>query len=70
MQLPIGAEDAFDGVVDLVKMKAIYWDETNMGMTFMEKEIPADMQELCEEWREHMVEAAAEADEELIGKIP
>ncbi|MFZ2311297.1 MAG: elongation factor G, partial [Methylobacter sp.] len=68
MQLPIGAEDAFDGVVDLIKMKAIYWDETNMGMTFMEKEIPADMQKLCEEWREHMVEAAAEADEELLGK--
>ncbi len=68
MQLPIGAEDAFDGVVDLIKMKAIYWDETNMGMTFMEKDIPADMQKLCEGWREHMVEAAAEADEELLGK--
>jgi len=68
MQLPIGAEDAFDGVVDLIKMKAIYWDETNMGMTFMEKEIPANMQKLCEGWREHMVEAAAEADEELLGK--
>jgi elongation factor G len=68
MQLPIGAEDTFDGVVDLIKMKAIYWDESNMGMTFMEKEIPVDMQKLCEEWREHMVEAAAEADEELLGK--
>jgi elongation factor G len=68
MQLPIGAEDAFEGVVDLIKMKAIYWDETNMGMTFMEKDIPADMQELCGEWRMHMVEAAAEADEELLDK--
>jgi elongation factor G len=68
MQLPIGAEDAFEGVVDLIKMKAIYWDETNMGMTFMEKEIPADMQKLCEEWRGHMMEAAAEADEELLEK--
>lgn len=68
MQLPIGAEDAFEGVVDLIKMKAIYWDETNMGMTFMEKEIPSDMQEFCEEWRAHMVEAAAEADEELLDK--
>ncbi|WP_027159765.1 elongation factor G [Methylobacter luteus] len=68
MQLPIGAEDAFEGVVDLVKMKAIYWDEANMGMTFQEKDIPADMQELCEEWREHMIEAAAEANEELMEK--
>lgn len=68
MQLPIGAEDAFEGVVDLVKMKAIYWDEVNMGMTFQEKDVPADMQELCAEWREHMVEAAAEANEELMEK--
>ncbi len=68
MQLPVGAEDAFEGVVDLVKMKAIYWDEANMGMTFQEKDIPADMQELCEEWREHMIEAAAEASEELMEK--
>lgn len=68
MQLPIGAEDAFEGVIDLVKMKAIYWDEANMGMTFQEKDIPADMQELCEAWREHMIEAAAEASEELMEK--
>jgi len=68
MQLPIGAEDSFSGVVDLVKMKAIYWDETNLGMTFVEKEIPADMQELCEKWRENLVEAAAEANEELMEK--
>lgn len=68
MQLPIGAEDAFEGVVDLVKMKAIYWDEANMGMTFWEKDIPVNMRELCEKWREHMVEAAAEASEELMEK--
>ncbi|MCX7069030.1 MAG: elongation factor G [Methylococcales bacterium] len=68
MQMPIGAEDGFEGVVDLVKMKAIYWDESNMGMTFQEKEIPVDMQVLCETWRELIVEAAAEADERLTEK--
>jgi elongation factor G len=68
MQLPIGAEDGFEGVVDLVKMKAIYWDETNMGMTFKERDIPGDMLELCNEWREHMVEASAEANEDLLEK--
>jgi len=68
MQMPIGAEDGFEGVVDLIKMKAIYWDESNMGMTFKEREIPADMLELCKEWREHMVEAAAEGDEGLLEK--
>ncbi len=68
MQLPIGAEDGFEGVVDLVKMKSIYWDEANMGMTFQEKEIPSVMQSLCQEWRERIVEAAAEASEELTEK--
>jgi len=68
MQLPIGAEDSFSGVVDLVKMKALYWNEANLGMTFEEKEIPVDMQDLCEKWREHMTEAAAEANEELMEK--
>ncbi|MGR9101043.1 MAG: elongation factor G [Gammaproteobacteria bacterium] len=68
MQLAIGAEENFKGVVDLVKMKAIYWDETNMGMTFDERDIPEDMLGLCNEWREHMVEAAAEANEELMEK--
>jgi len=68
MQLPIGAEDSFSGVVDLVKMKAIYWNEANLGMTFQEKEIPVDMQDLCEKWRERMIEAAAEANEELMEK--
>lgn len=68
MQLPIGAEDGFEGIVDLIKMKAIYWDEANMGMTFKEKEIPADMLESCKEWREYMVEASAEASEDLLEK--
>jgi elongation factor G len=68
MQLPIGAEERFEGVVDLLKMKAIYWDETNMGMTFEEREIPDNMLAECMEWREHMIEAAAEANEELTGK--
>ena len=68
MQLPIGAEDHFEGVVDLVKMKAIYWDEANMGMTFREMDIPADMFPRCNEWREHLIEAAADANEELMGK--
>ncbi len=68
MQLPIGAEDGFEGVVDLIKMKAIYWDEANMGMTFKEEEIPADMLGLCQEWREYMVEASAEASEDLLEK--
>ena len=68
MQLPIGVEDSFSGVVDLVKMKAIYWNDANLGMTFEEKEIPVDMLALCEQWREHMMEAAADASEELMEK--
>ena len=68
MQLPIGAEDGFEGVVDLIKMKAIYWDDSNMGMSFQEKEIPVAMQSLCEKWREGIVEAAAEASEEFTEK--
>jgi len=68
MQLPIGAEDRFKGVVDLVKMKAIYWNEENMGMTFEERDIPADMLADCETYREQMVEAAAEANETLMEK--
>ena len=66
VQLPIGAEDKFEGVVDLIKMKAIYWDNENMGLTFQEKDIPADMQADCGKWREQMVEAAAEASEDLM----
>ena len=66
VQLPIGAEEKFEGVVDLIKMKAIYWDNENMGLTFQEKDIPAEMKADCEQWREQMVEAAAEASEDLM----
>ena len=68
VQIPIGAEDNFKGVVDLVKMKAIYWNEEDMGTTFEEKDIPEDLVELCNKYRELMVEAAAEATEELMDK--
>ncbi|MGZ8194343.1 MAG: elongation factor G [Methylosarcina sp.] len=68
LQLPIGAEEKFEGVVDLIKMKAIYWEEANMGMNFVEKEIPEEMRKSCEEWRERIVEAAADANEELMEK--
>ncbi|MCG5512047.1 elongation factor G [Ectothiorhodospira shaposhnikovii] len=66
--MPIGAEDSFSGVVDLLTMKAIYWDDASQGMTFEAKDIPAEMVDLCNEWREHMVEAAAEGSEELMEK--
>src|SRR4026207_1859490 len=59
IQIPVGAEDKFEGVVDLVKMKAIYWDDTSQGMKFEFRDIPADLLELAKEWREKMVEAAA-----------
>ena len=68
IQLNIGAEEEFRGVIDLIKMKAINWNEADKGMTFTYEEIPADMQELAEEWRENLVEAAAEASEELMDK--
>jgi elongation factor G len=68
IQLPIGAEEKFKGVVDLVRMKAIYWDESNMGTSFEYRDIPEDMLAECEEYREKMIEAAAEADEELLEK--
>ena len=68
VQLPIGAEDAFKGVVDLVKMKAIYWDEDNRGTTFEYKDIPEDMQSDCEHWHGQLLEAAAETSEELMEK--
>ena len=68
IQIPIGAEEDFKGVVDLVKMKAIYWNEEDMGTTFEEKDIPEDLIELCNKYREEMVEAAAEATEELMDK--
>jgi elongation factor G len=66
--LPIGAEDNFTGVVDLLKMKAIIWDEASQGMKFEYGEIPAELVALAEEWREKMVEAAAEANEEMMDK--
>jgi elongation factor G len=68
LQLPIGAEENFKGVVDLVKMKAVIWDEASKGITFEEHPIPEDMVDLCNEWREKLVEAAAEANEELMEK--
>lgn len=68
IQLPIGAEDQFEGVVDLVKMKAIYWDEETSGVKFEERDIPESMQAECEHWREKLVEAAGEANEELMEK--
>lgn len=68
IQLAIGAEDKFEGVIDLIKMKSIYWDEKNQGMTFEEREIAADMQDEAKKWREIMVEAAAEASEDLMNK--
>jgi elongation factor G len=68
MQVPIGAEENFEGVIDLVKMKAIYWDDASQGMKFDYREIPANLLELAKEWREKMVEAAAEATEELMNK--
>ncbi|WDD98764.1 elongation factor G [Thalassomonas actiniarum] len=68
MQLAIGAEDEFRGIVDLVKMKAINWNESDQGMTFTYEDIPADMQDLADEWRENLVSEAAEASEELMDK--
>ena len=69
LQLAIGAEDEFKGVVDLVKMKAIRWSEADQGASFEYEEIPPDMQDLADEWRETMLEAAAEATEELMAFV-
>ncbi len=68
IQLPIGAEDKFQGVVDLIRMKELWWDDSTQGTRFEYREIPAEMSELCSEWRSKMVEAAAEANEELLNK--
>ncbi|MDC0612294.1 elongation factor G [Vibrio sp.] len=68
IQLNIGAEEEFKGVIDLIKMKAINWNDEDQGMTYTHEDIPADMLELAEEWRTHMVESAAEANEELMDK--
>ena len=68
IQVPIGAEEGFSGVVDLIKMKAIRWSEENMGTQFEYIDIPEDLVDTCDEWREKMVEAAAEATETLMEK--
>ncbi|BCM24016.1 elongation factor G [Methyloradius palustris] len=68
LQLPIGAEEKFEGVVDLIKMKAVYWDDSSQGMKFDYREIPEEMKAECDKWRENMIEAAAEANEELMNK--
>ncbi|OWQ92983.1 elongation factor G [Roseateles aquatilis] len=66
--LPIGAEDQFKGVIDLLKMKAIYWDDASQGMKFEYRDIPAELRAQADEWHEKLVEVAAEADEELMNK--
>ncbi len=68
VQVPIGAEDTFKGVIDLVKMKAILWDEDNKGTTFRYVDIPAELEDVAAEWREKMIEAAAESSDELMEK--
>lgn len=68
IQVPIGAEENFKGVVDLIRMKAIIWDEASQGTRFELADIPADLVDTCKKWREKMVEAAAEASEELMNK--
>ncbi len=69
VQLPIGAEENFVGVIDLIRMKAIYWDETNMGTTYEARDIPDELLADAETYREQMIEAAAEADEALLDKF-
>ena len=68
IQLAIGAEENFKGVVDLIRMKAIMWNESDMGATYQLEDIPSELQAQCEEWREKMIESAAEADEDLMEK--
>jgi elongation factor G len=68
VQLAIGAEDDFQGQIDLLKMKAVYWNEDDKGTSYREEEIPAELVDLASEWRNNMVEAAAEANEELMNK--
>src|SRR5437899_8431488 len=68
IQVPLGAEDTFAGVIDLVTMEAIYWDEASQGMKFDRRPIPAELATEAKQWREKMVEAAAEANEELMNK--
>ncbi len=68
IQIPIGAEEKFEGVIDLIRMKAIYWDEASQGMKFELRDIPADLVTTAKEWREKMVESAAEASEKMMNK--
>ncbi|WP_174889016.1 elongation factor G [Candidatus Williamhamiltonella defendens] len=68
IQLAIGSEEKFTGVIDLVKMKAIHWNEKDQGLTFEYQDVPDDMQQLAEKWRQNMIESAAEASEELMDK--
>lgn len=68
IQLPIGAEDKFDGIVDLIKLKAIYWDETSQGMKYEERDVPENMVDAVKAAREAMIESAAEASEQLMNK--
>ena len=68
IQVPIGAEDKFEGVVDLIRMKAIYWDDASLGMKFDLRDIPEHLVETCKKWRETMVEAAAESSEDMMNK--
>ncbi|HEX7026499.1 MAG TPA: elongation factor G [Gammaproteobacteria bacterium] len=68
IQLPIGAEEKFEGIVDLIRMKAIIWDDSTQGMNYDARDIPASMADQCQEYREQMLEAAAEANEELMDK--
>ena len=69
LQIPVGAEDAFEGVVDLIKMKAIVWSDEDQGVTFKYEDIPANLKEQAEEWRGKLVEAAAEGDDALMEKF-
>ncbi len=68
IQVPIGAEEKFEGVIDLVRMKAIYWDDSTQGMKYEMRDIPAELVPVAAEWREKMIESAAEANEELMNK--
>src|SRR6185503_14155996 len=69
LQLPIGAEDQYKGVVDLIQMKGIIWDDTTQGMTYTEVPIPEDMKEEVDHWRQYLVEAVAEYDDTLMEKF-
>tara|TARA_B100000959_G_scaffold285907_1_gene362345 strand:+ start:7012 stop:9105 length:2094 start_codon:yes stop_codon:yes gene_type:complete len=68
VQIPIGAEENFKGIIDLIRMKAINWSEDDLGATYVEEDIPEELKETCEKYREEMIEAAAEASEDLLNK--